>query len=53
MNQSSSTKSELQAATRQKWQEPTILVERSLTVNAQGPGPQLGPAFGPLSGTIS
>ncbi len=42
-----------QVTTRQKWQEPMILVERSLTANAQGPDPQGGPVFGPLSTTIS
>ncbi len=31
--------------TKQKWQEPMILVERSLNASAQGP------AFGPLSST--
>ena len=37
---------------RQKWQEPVILIERSLSVNAQDLGPLNGPAFGPLSGSV-
>lgn len=41
----------LQPARRQKWQEPAILVERSLTANAQEVDPLGGPAFGPLLGT--
>ncbi|MFZ2487730.1 MAG: hypothetical protein WAZ19_06365 [Anaerolineae bacterium] len=37
---------------KQKWQEPTILVERPLVAKAQEPGPDmLGPSFGPLSTT--
>lgn len=37
---------------RRRWQEPAILVERLLTANAQGPGPQIGPMFGPLTDTL-
>jgi hypothetical protein len=51
MQPSTSAQTESQGATRKKWQEPTILVERALSVNAQGPGPNAGPGFGPLSGT--
>jgi len=40
-----------QDAPRQKWQEPRILIERSLAVNAQAPDPNAAPLFGPLSGT--
>jgi hypothetical protein len=47
MHHSASIKNEAHTATRQKWQEPMILVERSLNASAQGPGP----VFGPLSGT--
>jgi hypothetical protein len=53
MHHSISPTTESQAAARQKWQEPMILVERSLTANAQGPDPQGGPVFGPLSTTVS
>lgn len=53
MHHSTSPITESQTAVRQKWQEPMILVERSLTANAQGPDPQGGPVFGPLSTTIS
>jgi hypothetical protein len=53
MHHSSSPITESQATVRQKWQEPMILVERSLTANAQGPDPQGGPVFGPLSTTVS
>jgi hypothetical protein len=41
------------AASKQKWQEPKILVERSLNANAQEPDPQAGPLFGPFSTTNS
>lgn len=41
------------APNQRKWQEPAILVERFLTANAQGPGPQIGPMFGPLTGTTT
>lgn len=35
---------------KQKWQEPTILVERPLVAKAQELGPDMaGPSFGPLS----
>jgi hypothetical protein len=47
-----SLRPETQTTTRQKWQEPMILIERSLTATAQGPDPQGGPVFGPLSTTI-
>ncbi len=40
-------------ANRQKWQEPKILVERSLTPSAQELDPQAGPLFGPFSSTTS
>jgi hypothetical protein len=36
---------------RPKWQEPRILIERSLAVNAQVPDPNAAPLFGPLSAT--
>lgn len=39
---------------KQKWQEPTILVERPLVAKAQEPGPDMvGPSFGPLSASSS
>lgn len=41
------------AASKQKWQEPKILIERSLNANAQEPDPQAGPLFGPFSTTTS
>ncbi len=53
MRHSTTLTTDSQATIRQKWQEPMILVERSLTANAQGPDPQGGPVFGPLSTTIS
>lgn len=53
MHQSTAFTTESQGATKKRWQEPMILVERSLTANAQGPDPQGGPVFGPLSTTIS
>jgi hypothetical protein len=49
MHQSKSIQIESHGTSRQKWQEPAILVERSLTTNAQEPVPNIGPAFGPLS----
>lgn len=52
MHHSTPSSTNLQPARRQKWQEPAILVERSLTASAQGPDPLGGPAFGPLSTTI-
>ena len=36
-------------ANKQKWQEPKILVERSLIPTAQELDPQAGPLFGPFS----
>lgn len=53
MHHSTSIKTETPSASRQKWQEPAILVERSLTASAQGPDPLGGPAFGPLSNTTN
>lgn len=44
---------ESRVAGRQKWQEPKVLVERSLIANAQDPDPQAGPLFGPFSTTNS
>ena len=40
-------------ANKQKWQEPKILVERSLIPTAQELDPQAGPLFGPFSTTTS
>lgn len=51
MHHSTASKANAQAAGRQKWQEPAILVERSLLANAQEGGPDFGPAFGPFSTT--
>lgn len=45
MHHSNSTQAEALPASRQRWQEPAILVERSLMANAQGPAPL---DFGPL-----
>ncbi len=36
MHHSTSIQTESHSTTKQKWQEPAILVERSLMVNAQG-----------------
>jgi hypothetical protein len=52
MNHSTSLRPDAQNTNRQKWQEPMILIERSLTASAQGPDPQGGPVFGPLSTTV-
>jgi hypothetical protein len=55
MHRSTQDKVESRLSSRQTWQEPMILIERSLSANAQGPGPHEGPVFGPLStstGTI-
>ena len=51
MHHSTQDKSETRKSGRQTWQEPMILIERSLTANAQGVGPQAGPLFGPLNPT--
>ncbi len=53
MHHSTSGVAESRAASKQKWQEPKILVERSLIANAQEPDPQAGPLFGPFSTTNS
>jgi hypothetical protein len=53
MHHSTPSSTDLPPARRQKWQEPLILLERSLTASAQGPDPLGGPVFGPLSTTIS
>lgn len=48
MSQSSQSQRPTKAATpRKDWQEPRVVLERSLEVTAQGEGP-FGP-FGPLS----
>lgn len=44
---------ESRVAGRQKWQEPKVLVERSLVANAQELDPQAGPLFGPFSTSTS
>jgi len=49
MHRSTQDKIEPRGSGRQTWQEPMILIERSLSVNAQGPGSSDGPVFGPLS----
>ncbi len=49
MHRSTQDKIESCGPSRQTWQEPMILIERSLSANAQGPGPHEGPVFGPLS----
>ena len=49
MHLSTQEKIEFHGSKRQTWQEPAILIERSLSANAQGPGPHEGPVFGPLS----
>ena len=49
MHRSTQEKVESRLSSRQPWQEPMILIERSLSANAQGPGPHEGPVFGPLS----
>ncbi len=49
MHHSTAIKAESHPVTKQKWQEPAILIERSLAANAQGPDVSGGPAFGPLS----
>lgn len=45
------SQTETRPQNKQKWQEPVILIERSLVGNAQDLGPLNGPAFGPLSGS--
>ncbi|MER2598767.1 MAG: hypothetical protein ABTQ73_04560 [Caldilineales bacterium] len=50
MHQSSQTEARPQG--KQKWQEPVVVIERSLTGNAQDLGPLDGPSFGPLSGSV-
>lgn len=50
MHHSTSFEAAAQDESRQKWQEPMILIERSLYANAQAPDPGAGPMFGPLSG---
>ena len=49
MHRSRHERVEAHGAGRQAWQEPMILVERPLNASAQGPGPNDGPVFGPLS----
>jgi hypothetical protein len=49
MHRSVQARVEVRGSNRQSWQEPMILIERSLNANAQGPGPHEGPVFGPLS----
>jgi hypothetical protein len=49
MYHSSNAASEVRPATRQKWQEPKVLVERLLSANAQAPDPNAAPLFGPFS----
>ena len=49
MYHSSNAASEVRPATRQKWQEPKVLVERRLSANAQAPDPNAAPLFGPFS----
>ena len=39
MHRSTQDKVESRGSSRQTWQEPMILIERSLSANAQGPGP--------------
>ena len=48
MHRSTQDKVESRGSSRQTWQEPMILIERSLSANAQGPGPHEGPVFGCL-----
>lgn len=52
MHHSTPIQTESQTATKQKWEEPIFLAERFLTVNAQGPGPQIGPAFSGILATV-
>lgn len=47
------TSTEDRPTTRQKWQEPKILVERRLSGTAQEPDPNAAPLFGPFSTTNS
>jgi hypothetical protein len=49
MHNSIQTSTEDRLPTRQKWQEPKILVERRLNGNAQEPDPNAAPLFGPFS----
>ena len=49
MHRSTQDKVESRELSRQAWQEPTILIERSLSASAKGPGPHEGSVFGPLS----
>lgn len=51
MHHSTPVDTALEGTPRQKWQEPRILIERSLAVNAQAPDPNAAPLFGPLSTT--
>ena len=52
MHHSTQERVDPRESSRQLWQEPIILIERSLNANAQGPGPHEGPIFGPLSTSI-
>ena len=53
MHRSTQESIKARGSSRQTWQEPIILIERSLSANAQGPGPEAGPVFGPLLGSTT
>ncbi len=53
MHHSTHVTDDARPTTRQKWQEPKVLIERRLTANAQDPEPNAGPLFGPFSTTTN